>query len=73
MRYINKNTGETISETVYKQLSSIVQDQYIMMVEDPKKMETVHTIVEHKDDHATVGDALTVIALTPLLLLSRIF
>jgi len=64
MNYINKNTGDLISQETYNQLSSAAKANYIA---SPAVNQTTHHITESKN--LSVGDAIGVAVLTPLLII----
>lgn len=70
MKYINKNTGDAISREVYLQLSESGRSNFIMAEDNPT---VTHTITETKSDNLSVGDAIAVVALSPLIVFKSLF
>lgn len=70
MKYINKNTGDSITESVYYQLNDSAKANFIQIKEEIVK---THQIIETKSDNLSVGDAVAVIALSPVFLFKSLF
>jgi len=70
MKYINKNTGDSISESVYSQLNETAKDNFIQAEDVVNK---THTVVETKSDNLSIGDAVGVVALSPVILFKSLF
>jgi hypothetical protein len=70
MKYINKNTGDSISESVYSQLSETARNNFIQVEDVVTK---THTVVETKSDSLSIGDAVAVVALSPIIIFKSIF
>ena len=70
MRYINRNTGDSISESVYNQLSREAKLNFICAEE---KVNKTHSIVETKSDNLSIGDAIAVTVLSPVILFKTLF
>lgn len=70
MKYINKNTGDAISEAVYSQLNETARSNFIQAEDVVNK---THTIVETKSDSLSIGDAVAVVALSPVILFKSLF
>tara|TARA_R110000772_G_scaffold112913_1_gene217219 strand:+ start:37 stop:288 length:252 start_codon:yes stop_codon:yes gene_type:complete len=82
MKYINKNTGDSISESVYFQLNESAKDNFIQSEDVVNKTHTIvetksdnksHTIVETRSDSLSVGDVVAVAVLSPVILFKSIF
>ena len=70
MKYINKNTGDSISEAVYSQLNETAKDNFIQSEDVVNK---THTVVETKSDNLSIGDAVAVVVLSPVILFKSLF
>ena len=70
MKYINKNTGDLISKSIYNQLTDTVKLNFIISEDVVTK---THSIVETKNDSLSVGDSITLVALSPLLIIKSLF
>jgi hypothetical protein len=70
MKYINKNTGDSISESVYFQLSETAQSNFIASEDSVVK---THTIVETTSNNLSVGDAIGLVVLSPVILFKSLF
>jgi chorismate mutase len=70
MKYINKNTGDSISEAVYSQLNETAKDNFIQAEDVVNK---THTVVETKSDNLSIGDAVAVVVLSPVILFKSLF
>lgn len=70
MRDINRNTGDSISESVYNQLSREAKLNFICAEE---KVNKTHSIVETKSDNLSIGDAIAVTVLSPVILFKTLF
>jgi len=70
MKYINKNTGDSISEAVYYQLNETAKDNFIQSEDVVNK---THTVVETKSDNLSIGDAVAVVVLSPVILFKSLF
>lgn len=71
MKYINKNTGESISQETYLQLEEFGKSNYIL---DKSSNTTVnHQIIETKSDNLSVGDGIAVAVLAPIAIVASIF
>ncbi len=72
MKYVNKNTGESISPSTYSQLNPSAQANFTLDVSTPQA-QTTHQIVEHRSDSLSVGDAVVTLAVLPLAILGDLF
>jgi hypothetical protein len=72
MKYINKNTGDSISVATYNNLNPSAQINFTLDV-STSQPQTTHQIIETKSDSLSVGDAVALVALTPLIILKSIF
>lgn len=72
MKYINKNTGDVITREVYVQLNDSAKNNFIQMDDTVNTVKT-HTIVETKSDNLSVGDAIAVVALSPVIAFKALF
>lgn len=70
MKYINKNTGDSISESVYFQLNETAKDNFIQAENVVNK---THTVLETKSDNLSIGDAVAVVVLSPVILFKSLF
>jgi hypothetical protein len=70
MKYINKNTGDTISKVVYNQLSTIAKNNFIPVSDESNK---THQIIETRSENLSVGDGIAVAVALPLLFLNSFF
>ena len=70
MKYINKNTGDAISEGVHAKLSDSAKANFIQAEDVPT---VTHSIVETKSDNLSIGDAIAVTVLSPVLIFKSIF
>lgn len=70
MKYINKNTGDSISEEVFNQLSDSAKDNFIQAEDTVIKS---HQIIETKSENMSIGDAVGLVAITPLIIFKSIF
>jgi hypothetical protein len=72
MKYINKNTGDSISVETYNNLNPSAQINFTLDVSTPQP-QTTHQIVETRSDSLSVGDAVALVALTPVLIFKSLF
>jgi hypothetical protein len=70
MKYINKNTGDSISEAVYYELNETAKDNFIQAEDVVNKK---HTVFETKSDNLSIGDAVAVVVLSPVILFKSLF
>lgn len=70
MKYINKNTGDSITVDVYLQLNESAKQNFIKSEDVVNK---THSVVETKSDNLSVGDAIAVVALSPLIIIKSLF
>jgi len=71
MKYINKNTGDLISQSVYLQLSEIAKSNFIQSSDVSNT--TTHNITETKSDSLSIGDAIVGVALSPIIIFKSLF
>ena len=71
MKYINKNTGDLISQSVYLQLSEIAKSNFIQSSDVSHT--TTHNITETKSDSLSIGDAIVGVALSPIIIFKSLF
>lgn len=72
MKYINKNTGDSISVETYNNLNPSAQTNFILDTSVPQP-QTTHQIIETRSDNLSVGDAVALVAITPFVILKSIF
>lgn len=70
MNYINRETGDSVSQSVYNQLTDLAKNKFIKSEDVVNK---THTIIETRSDNLSVGDAVAVVALSPIIILKSIF
>ena len=71
MKYINKNTGDSISVETFRNLNPSAQSNFVLDVSS--QTQTTHQIIETKSDNLSVGDAIALVAITPLVIFKSIF
>lgn len=71
MKYVNKNTGESISYETYAQLTELGKSNYVL---DKSSNTTInHQIIETKSNNLSVGDGIAVAVLAPIAIVASIF
>ncbi len=71
MKYINKNTGDLISQSVYLQLSEMAKSNFIQSSDISHQ--TTRNITETNSDSLSIGDAIVGIALSPIIIFKSLF
>jgi len=72
MKYVNKNSGESISVETYRQLNPSAQANFTLDVSSNQPQVT-HQIVEHRSDNLSIGDAVVGVAVLPFVILGELF
>lgn len=70
MNYINKNTGDQITESTYRNLNESAKINFIASEE---VITTTRQIIETKSDNMSIGDAVALVAVTPLIIFKSLF
>ncbi len=70
MKYVNINTGESISLATYNQLNPSGQANFRLDTSTPQP---THQIIEHRSDSMSVGDAVGLVVATPFIILNELF
>ncbi len=69
MKYVNINSGESISIETYKRLTPTAQANF---TPDEDKPQVSHQIIEHRSNKMSMGDAVGLAIVTPLVILGEL-